>query len=634
MREIKHPQGSINESRGLLFSHREKIFIVVIGFAVYFNAHFNGFVFDDIPQVLKNPWIKDIRYLPDIFLENVWGFIGEHSNYYRPLMHVTYMLNYHVFGLIPWGFHLVNVLFHIGGSLLVYLVVLQLLNKNHERATGMQITPALAAALLFATHPIHTEVVTAIMGVPDVAFTFFFLLSFYLYIRLDGRPHDGYTSYALSIIFFFIALLFKEPAIILIVVIAAHDYLLASERPRSLNFTVRYMPYIAMVAIYMMLRILSIGNVTAMRRHEELSTYEYLINVLPLFSLYLQKLLFPINLNFLHTYHPIRSLLEVKAIVSLMVVGGYVVSVWMAWKKSKIAFLGLLLIALPLLPALYVPGLNQELENAFAERYLYLPSFGFVLLAALFISYAEMKHKITLKVLKIATILMIVLYSIGTVYRNTTWKDNKSLFEDAVKKSPNGAYPHIYLGNALFNDAMDIDGAIEQYEIGLKMRPDNVDVHNKIGLAYRKKGRIDKAIEHYIVALKLSPYFAPAHNNLGLAYFDMGWIDKAIEEYAIAIRLRPKFVEAHNNLGVAYFRTGLTREAIQHYQVALKLNPDFAHAHNNIGVAYASSGFIDKAIWHFEKVTRLNPNDVNARNNLKKAKEEKAGHDRAYEGRK
>ena len=90
--------------------------LLIISIGVYLNAIPNEFVYDDETQVLENQWIRDIKYISEIFLSDVWGFKEIEgkipSNYYRPLMHITYMIDYHIFGLKPWGFHLTNIIFH------------------------------------------------------------------------------------------------------------------------------------------------------------------------------------------------------------------------------------------------------------------------------------------------------------------------------------------------------------------------------------------------------------------------------------------------------------------------------------------------------------------------------------------
>ena len=194
--------------------------LLIISIGVYLNAIPNEFVYDDETQVLENQWIRDIKYISEIFLSDVWGFKEIEgkipSNYYRPLMHITYMIDYHIFGLKPWGFHLTNIIFHAGVTLLIYLIVSILINQpqisNHksqiinsksqipkskiknpksqilnlksqiQNPKSQILNPPFIAALLFAAHPIHTEAVTWVAGIPELSFTLFYLLSFYFYM--------------------------------------------------------------------------------------------------------------------------------------------------------------------------------------------------------------------------------------------------------------------------------------------------------------------------------------------------------------------------------------------------------------------------------------------------------------------
>ncbi len=110
------------------------VILLIVSIGVYLNTLPNEFVYDDEFQVLRNLWIKDIRNIPEIFLTNVWAFAGKEnlSNYYRPLMHIIYMIDYHIFGLKPWGFHLTNIIFHAGVTLLVYLIASILINQSQD----------------------------------------------------------------------------------------------------------------------------------------------------------------------------------------------------------------------------------------------------------------------------------------------------------------------------------------------------------------------------------------------------------------------------------------------------------------------------------------------------------------------
>src|SRR3989337_4108313 len=110
------------------------VIILIISIGVYLNTLPNEFVYDDETQVLENQWIRDVKNIPEILLSDVWAFAGEErlSNYYRPLMHIIYMIDYHIFGLKPWGFHLTNIIFHAGVTLLVYLIASILINQSHD----------------------------------------------------------------------------------------------------------------------------------------------------------------------------------------------------------------------------------------------------------------------------------------------------------------------------------------------------------------------------------------------------------------------------------------------------------------------------------------------------------------------
>jgi 4-amino-4-deoxy-L-arabinose transferase-like glycosyltransferase len=188
--------------------------ILAVSFGVYFNALFNGFVYDDRYLILQNPWIRDARHIPDIFLTNIWAFQGEGaSSYYRPILHLIYMVDYHIFGLRPWGFHLSKILFHAGNSLLVFFTASTIINRHMGGDTDTktpQVYIPFVAALLFAIHPIHTEAVT--VGTTEVSLAFFYLLSFYLYIRADVMGRGVPVS---SLVFFFLAVSYLHMIILL-----------------------------------------------------------------------------------------------------------------------------------------------------------------------------------------------------------------------------------------------------------------------------------------------------------------------------------------------------------------------------------------------------------------------------------
>jgi tetratricopeptide (TPR) repeat protein len=590
------------------------LIILFVSFFVYFNALFGDFVYDDILQIVDNPWIRDVRNIPAIFSKDVWAFnpgtAGMVSNYYRPLMYVTFMLNYQLFGLKPWGFHLVNILFHCGASVLVFLIIRRLLSEQRVPKSASYLSPPFIAAVLFASHPIHTEAVTWISGLPDVAFTFFYLLAFYLYVRSETVLSGNYLF---SIGCFAVATLFKEPALTLPVVLLAYDYLCRKKRTSFTDSVKRYIPYLLIGAGYLALRIHALGEFAPMKGHVTLSAYQYAINVFPLFIQYLAKLLFPLNLNALYVFHPITSLFELKGALSLMVTAVFVVLFLVTLKKNRVAFLALVFVTMPLLPVLYIPGIAAE--YAFADRYLYLPSVGYVLLLAIFLSWAGKKLARDVKSITILFLVIWGLYAVGTVSRNNIWKDNLTLWTDTARKSPDSAIVHNNLAFA-YGSADQRDRAIAQYQTAVRLKPDYVEGHFNLGVVYASLGKWDKAIEEYQTVIRVNPAFIAAHYNLGIIYASRGQWDRAIAEYRATLRLDPDHADAHNNLGVAYASQGRWDEAIAEYEAALRLNPDAADTHCNLGIAYASQGRWDRAIAEYETALRLNPEFYEARRRL------------------
>lgn len=556
--------------------------VAIISLLVYMNTIYNGFVYDDFFQVINNPWIRDVRHLPDIFLTSNWGFreSGWVSNYYRPLMHVIYTADYLLFGLRPWGFHLTNIIFHTGISVLIFFITRTLLEQSAapREEKVMSSGFALMAALLFATHPVHTEVVAWIAGIPDLSATFFYLLSFYLFIQTDKV--NG-IKYILSVFFYFLALFCKEIAVTLPVLLFVYDCALGKElfRTRS-SFLKRYLPYFIATGIYFILRTHAIGGF-APKRSVYLTDYQYFINIFPLFIEYLKKLIYPTNLNVFHVFHPILSIFESNGASTLILTMVLISFAYSLRNMDRLFTFSLLWIAIPLMPVLYIPALG---ENPFAERYLYLPSVGFVILASVIARSAWHCKEGVLPLIILFFAITCGLFSMETIKRNRVWMNDFALWNDTIKKSPTAS-----------------------------------NAHNNLGKAYYDRGMINKAIEHYQIAIKLKPAFPEAHNNLAIAYQIKGSIDKAIEHYQIAIKMRPDFPEAHSNLGVALQNKGLIDEAIMHYTVALMLRPDNPAAHNNIGRAYFDKGAKDKAIEHCRIAIRLRPDFQEARNNLKEA---------------
>jgi Flp pilus assembly protein TadD len=392
----------------------------------------------------------------------------------------------------------------------------------------------------------------------------------------------------------------------------AYDSIFGKRAKGYLPFIKRYIPYFLVAGAYLGLRYHALGGFSLQKSPIVLSTYGYIINVFPLFLQYLEKLLLPLNLNAFHVLHPISSIFETGGIVSLAVTAAFVVVTFLAFKKkSKVCF-GLFVIALPLLPSLYIPAVG---ENVFAERYLYLPSFGFVLLIALALSWAKAVNPGLASGLVMISLAVVMVYSAGTVNRNAVWRDDVTLFTNMVRKSPDAAPPHNNLGYAYLKQNR-LNEAVNEFITALKLMPEYAEAHNNLGNAYLDQNRLDESVNEFIAALKLRPDYAKAHNNLGYAYLKQNRLNEAVNEFITALKLMPEYAEAHNNLGIAYLEQNRLDEAVNEFITALKLKPDYANAHYNLGYAYLGQNRLDEAVHEFITALALRPDDVEARNNL------------------
>lgn len=544
------------------------IIILFTSFGVYFNTLSNGFVYDDTFIVVENPWIRDVKYLPDIFSKGLWEFQGESaSGFYRPLVHAMYMVTYSVFGLKPWGFHLVNVLLHAGVSVLVFLVAAGLLRRGVS--SGEWFSTPLFAGVLFATHPIHTEVVAWVAGVMDLLFTLFFLLSLHFYLR--WKEKGGRALYCYSVLSFFLSTLCKEPALVLPAVLVVYDYVFDREPSKSRHHKI-YIPYGAVVALYLIFRLHADVGIVSTESRLRFTFIQLLLNILVLFVQYLWKLLLPINLNVYYAFRPVMSPFSGNAVFAIIFAVGFIGLFVAAWNRNKEILFLLCLVTLSLLPVLYFPAVH----NPIADRYLYLPSVGFVMILSYSAAWLVAKSGKMAKVGIVTVIVItILLYSVGTVERNRVWKNEYSLWSDAAKKSPDKAIPHHNLGKALESMGR-LDEAMDQYRIGLSLPsapPINSMAHNNLGFAYKLKGDLEMAIAHYVTAVGLQPTETRARTNLAAAYMETGLLEEAIEQLRIVVQLRPGDSTAHYNLGVAYEMKGFPEEALTEFDTAETLAP-------------------------------------------------------------
>ncbi len=548
--------------------------VAVVALGVYARALPYAFTFDDITLIKDNPLLRDPGALPAFFTDNLWGAVGRGSNYYRPLPPTIFLSVYQLFGLEPGAYRAVNLLLHAGASVLALLVARRLfedLRPAEGRASGgaggAGDVAALLVGLLFAVHPLHVEAVTWISGVMDVGCACFALLAWYALLRHPDRWGLGGGIAAGAA--FLVACLFKEPALTMPGVVAAWCWL---RRPGDLGTRARrtawgLLPFVAALAVYLPLRAYALRGFAPVALDEAgHRASDPLLAVVHLVGLYVRKLALPHSLNVLYDLPPPASWLEPGALAALLAVGGLVALGAWALRRDALTAVALAAFVLPLAPALYLPGLVQEVRYAAADRYTYLPSYGFLLaLAALATAWlARRPRPRHARALAAAGLVVALVYGGLAIARVGVWRDNVTLWTDAVAKSPGAPPANLNHGYALYRAGRPAE-ARAALDRALALDPRLVERMLATGVAYSSKGLFRKALIEFETAALLAPRSPDPPFNAGVAYEQLGWRDAAIGKYEEAVQRDPAHAAALTNLGIAYAeaRPGARRRADQ-----------------------------------------------------------------------
>jgi len=614
------------------------VFLALLLVAGYGNALRNDFVFDDTQQILQNPYIRPGAPWLRLFTTDVWAFThpGEPSqnNYYRPLQMLTYRATAQLFGFSAPAFHALSLVFHLLATLLAYSVFYQLMRR---------VALAMAAAALFALHPIHTEAVAWVSALPELGCAVFFLLAFYLFVlaihpsgagpaerpdRWLRKPWLWISSWAC----FALALLWKEMAVTLPLVIASY-LILYDPEPRPVVACLRRafrvtLPYWAVVAAYLPLRYYALGFLYTSQRNWVLSPRDYVLTVIHLMAKYWWKLLLPLHLNAYHLFDPIRSLVEPRALGAALFVLVAAVGVGYGFRRLPLETFAASWCFLTLLPVLNLGGVGR---NVFAERYLYIPSVGFCLLLVWLASKraAMLPVGYRSRVGACALTLVLCLYLVQTVRRNADWRDQFTFFSRALEASPNSPDMENGVAELLRSEKDDVEGAERHYQRAVvlaeeKYPPERDQVGSAyLGLAliYSERGEFDKALDALDKAQAADPYESEIRSARGGVLLQQGRWKEAQNVLRKALQTNPNNANALNGLGFIAWRDEQQYEqAVGYFQQALRAHPASdtfnSSLHNSLGGVYCEMGRYWEGIAHFQRAIELKPNDPEYHTNL------------------
>ena len=521
----------------------------------YLNALSNVFVFDDLVQIVADRSLGDISNLL-VYIQVPRG-----------VKKVLYLIEYRLFGLNPFGYHLTNVLLHALSTLSFFYLLKKIFNER-----GIP----LMAGLLFATHPVHTEAVTAIANRNDVLAMLFFTWSFILYLkRGDGRHY-----YPLSLLSFLLALLSKEAAAASLPAVIILYELYSGGRGRVLMGNARYLiPYAVMLVLFV-LYLLFVISVSPASQEREVSGL-FLADPFPAsfytasraFTVYIRLLLFPLDLNAMHVVKVSNSLFEWKVMLSVLSLFLFLYLVVRLFRASRWVSFGLAWFFVTLLP---VSNLLFPLAPFYvAERYLYLPSAGFSLAAAAalkrLMAGERTPGRLPGKAGVVLLSALLAAYATLTIKRNLDWRSDYSLWSKTVAQSPSSSRAHYSLGIACWDKGL-LDEAQAEFTEAVSIWPGFVEARINLGNVLAEKGLLDEAERELREAVRIGPGFVKARNNLGNILFEKGLLDEALEEYTSALRIDPSHAETHYNLALVYEMQDNGSKAVEHYEIFLRLS--------------------------------------------------------------
>jgi protein O-mannosyl-transferase len=563
--------------------------ILLLAFLVYANTVTNGFVYDDHSQIEQNPYVHSFDYLGKIFGTPVLSYQGIQGapNYYRPLMMFAFLIEYHLFGVVPYGYHLINIILH---CIVVWLVYELSAELTSDAGLG------LIAAFIFALYPAHTESVAWVAGLTDIELTVFYLLTFWLFLRQGKeRGHSLIWLRCAMLLSFAFALLSKEQAVTLPVLAFFYEHFYRSDRQQTKigKKIARYAGLWLTTLAYFVVRALAVGALGPVLQHKEITRGETFLTAFALFGQYVRKLLWPTPLIAFYPFQKSASIADGAVVFGLLASLISIVVFVLLWKRARIYSFAVLWTFLCLAPVL---DARWMAVNVFAERYLYLPSVAFFLSFAGVIVWLWRKstrwQHATRSLLVAACAALALVGAHNTVARNRDWKDDRTLILQTLSVRPDSANMRCDLGLMNWREG-DHAEAERQWHLALTYRPDTPEALSDLGYAMLEEKRYNEALAYLNRVIELKPRFATPHIHRARVYAALGQSAQAEAEFRQALEIYPMNPATRNALGQFYLSQGRVSDAKEQFLTVIKIMPD-VEAWSGLGQVYDDESAYEK----------------------------------------
>lgn len=551
-------------------------FLALIVFLVFGNALFNDFVYDDGYLIIENKFIKSFSSIKEILFSDVTitSPLNQASGYYRPVSMIFLMLVYKIWGLNPFGWHLMSVLLHLANTFLVFLLLTRISQNRNI---------AFLASVAFAVHPIHVEAVAPVYNSMGLLASFFSLASFLAFLKSDGFQKKHYMFLSMGLLL--LGLFAKEEAVVLPVIFAVYDYYFIARFSRP-NFFSRWQGHAGFVAatlFYIFMRTLVIEKGAALGLWDLQLTFNitpaanlfwHSLTVIKIFYYYILMLVFPFHLSAFHVIPATSSLSDVVTIFSIVVVFELIICALYVRRRQPLFSFFTLLFFISTSPVSNIIPIG----GIFAERFMYFPSIAYCFLFALVTEGLYRKFKGTQEQTKRNMVMLIasaivLLSAFKSAERNYVWRNNLVLWRDTVEKSPSSVVARLNLADTYFNKKLYKE-ALGQYQVALSLSNfKEFQVHNSIGKIYGLQEEYDLALREFQRTVALDNDFAEGYYNLGITYFYKNDMHSAAENFSRARDLDPEYPWSYYGLGLVLEQKREWVLAKEMYRKTLDLDP-------------------------------------------------------------
>ena len=578
---------------------------------VYFSTINHGFVLDDIAVIEQNAFVQQgWAGIPKILTTFYWdGYWDQSSGIYRPLSLILFAIEYALSPKNPAIHHFVNIVFYG----LICGLSFRVLRGLFPSISTIGLFLGL---LLFIVHPAHTEVVANIKSRDELLALFFFLGACYF---LFAKSERTTRHLIFAVILFLLALLSKEGILVLLPVLLIVEWL-RSERKQRLWTA---LSLIGISLLWFSWHQHVIGQYTPVeytyQDNSILASPDLLqqkATGLAIFGMYVLKTVYPYTLSYDYSFPqiPLASFGSPAALFGLaLLLALLVVGIWSLRKKATGLFVGIALLALPLVLASHI---LTPIGTTMADRFLFVPSLGLALLLALLLDFFALKKPSFVRPTQVSIGILTVVFLVQAIQRNKDWESNATLFTSDVNHAPNSARVHYNFGTLLQNQLgatpspEAVNQAFNEFTTALSLDEQYTDAYINRGTLLIASKEYTKAIENYRPALIHCKPHPEILGGLGECYYKLEQKDSALTYLQSALDNGNTHAGTYEICGTLLFEKLKFTDAERCFAEGLKSYPDNVSLLTNYGNSLAAQQKFAAAIAAFEKARSLEPNNT------------------------